>query len=281
MAYMMGHSQAELDRLSTQAALVRPVTARLLRAAGLRPGHRVLDVGCGAGDVAMLAAGLVGPTGSVTGIDRSLESVELARRRAYTAGVTGLEFVQADLADFIAGRDFIDGRDFDAVVGRYVMFHQADPVAYLRQVARLVRPGGVLAVHEMDVHRWLHCEPRVPLIDQIGDWLLAMTRRLIPQADVASRMAGVFLAAGLPPPVMFAETVVEAPGTWAVCSWLAELLASLLPQLVQQGITTEAEVDLATIESRLRDAVAQAGSQVEMVPQVCAWLRGPEPEPGR
>jgi SAM-dependent methyltransferase len=211
MAYMMGHSQAELDRLSTQAALVRPVTARLLRAVGLRPGHRVLDVGCGAGDVAMLAAGLVGPTGSVTGIDRSLDAVRLARRRAYAAGIAGLEFVQADLAD----------------------------------------------------------------------WLLTLTRRLMPQADVASRLASVFLAAGLPPPVMFAETVVEAPGTWAVCSWLAELLASRLPQLVQHGIVTEAEVGMATIESRLRDAVAQAGSQVELVPQVCAFLRGPRPEPGR
>jgi ubiquinone/menaquinone biosynthesis C-methylase UbiE len=275
MAYMMGHSQAELDRLSTQAALVRPVTARLLRAAGLRPGHRVLDVGCGAGDVAMLAAGLVGPAGSVTGIDRSLDAVRLGRRRAYAAGIAGLEFVQADLADFIAGREF------DVVVGRYVLFHQADPVACVRQAARLVRPGGVLAVHEMDVHRWLHCAPRVPLIDQIGDWLLTLARRLMPQADVASRLASVFLAAGLPPPVMFAETVVEAPGTWAVCSWLAELLASRLPQLVQHGIVTEAEVGLATIESRLRDAVAQAGSQVELVPQVCAFLRGPRPEPGR
>jgi hypothetical protein len=66
---------------------------------------------------------------------------------------------------------------------------------------------------------------------------------------------------------------VEAPGTWAVCSWLAELLASRLPQLVRLGIATEAEADIATVEPRLRDAVAQAGSQVEMVPQVGAWLR--------
>jgi 2-polyprenyl-3-methyl-5-hydroxy-6-metoxy-1,4-benzoquinol methylase len=267
MAYMTGHSAVELDRLSTQAALLRPTTARLLRAAGVGPGQRVLDVGCGAGDVALLAAGLVGPAGSVTGIDRSPEAIAQARRRAYDAGINGITFVRADLADFAGGRDF------DAVVGRHVLFHQADPVAFVRQAARLVRPGGVLAVHEMNVYRWLHCEPRVALIEQIGDWLLTMTRRLMPQADVASRMASVFLAAGLPPPVMFAETVVEAPGTWAVCSWLGELLASRLPQLVQLGIATEAEADVATVESRLRDAVAQAGSQVEMVPQVGAWLR--------
>ena len=64
------------------------MTARLLRDAGIRPGMHVLDVGSGAGDVSLIAAELVGPSGSVIGVDRDGPSVELAGRRARAAGLT-------------------------------------------------------------------------------------------------------------------------------------------------------------------------------------------------
>jgi hypothetical protein len=69
--YILGHSPAEIQRLMSQAVMLRPITERLLRSAGIEPGMRVLDIGCGAGDVSMLAAELVGSTGSVVGIDRN------------------------------------------------------------------------------------------------------------------------------------------------------------------------------------------------------------------
>ena len=72
--YILGHEQSEIDRLMVQSAL--PFTERLFKAAGMNPGMRVLDLGCGAGDVSMLAADLVGPSGSVIGIDRSLEAFQ-------------------------------------------------------------------------------------------------------------------------------------------------------------------------------------------------------------
>jgi len=65
--YVLGHSEPEIRRLQTQAAILRPISERLLQSAGIRPGMRVLDLGTGAGDVAMLAAELVGPLGCVVG----------------------------------------------------------------------------------------------------------------------------------------------------------------------------------------------------------------------
>ena len=59
-AYVLGHSDRELDRLTTQARMFEPFTRQLLLQAGICPGMRVLDVGCGSGDVSFLAAGLVG-----------------------------------------------------------------------------------------------------------------------------------------------------------------------------------------------------------------------------
>ena len=77
--YVLGHNDNELDRLTTQARMLEPFTRQLLVEAGIRPGMRVLDVGCGSGDVSFLAANLVGPNGRVVGVDVARAAVVRAR----------------------------------------------------------------------------------------------------------------------------------------------------------------------------------------------------------
>jgi 2-polyprenyl-3-methyl-5-hydroxy-6-metoxy-1,4-benzoquinol methylase len=163
--YAMGHTQHELERLMFQARLLRPMTERLLRGAGIESGMRVLDVGSGAGDVALLAAELVGPSGSVTGIDRDARSVGLAEHRARSEGLIWTEFRAVTV------EEFTPAGSFDAVVGRYVLVHQANPAAFLKAAARNVRPGGVIAFHELDFTQtgpfsW----PEVPVWEQAVIW---------------------------------------------------------------------------------------------------------------
>src|SRR5262245_17165364 len=81
-SYAMGYTSDEFKRLEMQASYLKQLTADFLRRAGLAPGMRVLDIGCGIGDVSLLAADLVGPSGAVLGVDRSAESVAIAERRA-------------------------------------------------------------------------------------------------------------------------------------------------------------------------------------------------------
>jgi 2-polyprenyl-3-methyl-5-hydroxy-6-metoxy-1,4-benzoquinol methylase len=100
MDYVLGHSQREIRRLMTQAAILRPVTERLLRNVKIAPGMRVLDLGCGAGDVSMLVAESVGPTGLVVGIDRNQEVLALAGERARAAGLRQVSFEQASVEEF-------------------------------------------------------------------------------------------------------------------------------------------------------------------------------------
>src|SRR5260370_40916636 len=79
--YALGHSQRELHRLSRQAQAYEPFTRQLFLQAGIAPGMRVLDVGCGGGDVALLVADLVGPGGGGVGIDRVSSAVQWAISR--------------------------------------------------------------------------------------------------------------------------------------------------------------------------------------------------------
>jgi SAM-dependent methyltransferase len=304
--YYFGHSDTELRRLAAQGEMLRPITERLLRAAGLAPGMRVLDVGCGAGDVAMLAAALVGPAGSVVGVDRSGAAVELARHRAAAAGLANVEFVPGDLAEYAAERGDAAaaggpgsgaggpgsgaggpgsgaggpgsgaGPVFDAATIRCVLMHQADPVAVLRQAVALVRPGGVVACHEMDGYRPYHSAPRVPLVHQVEDWLMAGWRTMLPHADAGGRLVSLFRQAGLPSPALFAELIISGPGDPAVPALLAGLLRGALPVLTEAGIVTPEQAAADTLEARLTAAIAAADSQVELAPQTCAWARVPQ-----
>jgi ubiquinone/menaquinone biosynthesis C-methylase UbiE len=88
--YLLGHDEAEQRRLLEQAAIVEPLTRRSLLAAGLEPGMHVLDVGSGFGDVSVLASDLVGPAGSVVGIDREPSAVASATARATALGATNV-----------------------------------------------------------------------------------------------------------------------------------------------------------------------------------------------
>src|SRR5262245_2676904 len=104
--YVFGHAPQELARLEAQARIIDPVTRRFFEAAGITPGMRVLDCGSGAGDVAFLAADLVGETGEVVGADRSAAALETARRRAEGRGLRNVSFVAGDPALLTFDRPF-------------------------------------------------------------------------------------------------------------------------------------------------------------------------------
>ena len=123
--YAFGRTHAEYGRLIDQAELFRPLTERMLLAAGIKRGMQVLDVGCGVGDVSFLVAALVGPEGSVVGVDLDAEALKLAEERCAAKRITNVEFRESD-ARLIEGR-----RLFDAAVGRLVLMAVYRVVAFV------------------------------------------------------------------------------------------------------------------------------------------------------
>jgi ubiquinone/menaquinone biosynthesis C-methylase UbiE len=117
----------------------------VLDAAGLGPGARVLDVGCGTGDTTLHAARRVGPSGLVLGVDASLTMLEHARRRAAGACLAHVGFVHADAQT----QRFAPLR-FDAIVSTRGLDVFADPAAGVANLARALRAAGGLAFVSVD-----------------------------------------------------------------------------------------------------------------------------------
>src|SRR5262249_60304866 len=116
----------------------------LLPAAGGGAWVGVRAAGSGVGDVGLVLADLVGPSGAVVGVEANPDIVESASARVDAAGWRNVSFVVGDL------RDAPVPEGFDAVVGRWVLMYQPDPADVLRRLATRVRIGGIVAFHEND-----------------------------------------------------------------------------------------------------------------------------------
>ena len=110
----------------------------------LEPGMRLVDIGCGPGTITLVLAQRVAP-GSVLGLDLEADVLDGARARATDRSVTNVEFRVGDVYEL----DLPDG-GADVVHAHQVLQHLSDPVAALREMARVVRPGGTLAVRDAD-----------------------------------------------------------------------------------------------------------------------------------
>ncbi|MCX2931032.1 methyltransferase domain-containing protein [Mycobacterium sp. CVI_P3] len=269
--YVLGHSDHELGRLRRQAALLESTTREYLAAAGLAPGMRVLDVGSGAGDVAMLAAELTTPGGRVIGTDTAAAAVSAASAAASAAGLSDIvHFRNGDPAALTFDEPF------DAIVGRYVLVFQADPAAMLRRVSRHLAPGGIVVFHEPD---WcaVRSSPPAPTYDRCCRWIIETVDRARTSWNMADRLHRTFTDAGLPAPTLSMRTFIGVGIAAEV--WLravADIVETLLPTMEALGSATAAEVGLETLAERLIDEIRETPTTLIGRSEVAAWCRGGE-----
>jgi precorrin-6B methylase 2 len=265
-AYVLGHGSEEHRRLILQSRFIGDLTEIVFARAGLAPGMRVLDIGCGAGDVSLLAAAFVGKDGSVLGIDQSPESVALASERAKAAGLDNVRFEIEQL------ETFRKAETFDALVGRLVLLYLKEPAAVVRQLSERVRPGGVVAFQEMEMTT-ARAVPDVPLFTQCGRWIVEAFTRAGVETSMGSRLYSIFRDAGLPAPEMIGGGRVEGSAESPVFDWLAGTVRSLLPMIEKTGVATKEEVGIDTLADRLRAAVVAKNAVVHAPVFVGAWAR--------
>jgi ubiquinone/menaquinone biosynthesis C-methylase UbiE len=191
-AYLLGRSEAEVERLTRQVAELERDTEWLLDRLDIRPGARAVDIGCGpaAGALPQLAK-RAGPTGSAVGLDSSRQFVDLARRFLRDRGVTNAEVLEADAYDTGLPR-----ASFDAAHMRLVLVNVPEPERIVAEVVALVRPGGMIASQEADFVGHL-CDPPLAAWTRLLDAYHAYTRARGIDLYIGRRTHRLFRDAGI------------------------------------------------------------------------------------
>jgi ubiquinone/menaquinone biosynthesis C-methylase UbiE len=264
----LGSSDSELDRLKRQADLIGQFTERLVRDAGVTRGYRVLDVGSGGGDVSLLLAQIVGPSGAVVGIEQNAESIARARRRADDMQLRNVTFVQSDAMNPPLG-----GR-FDALVGRLILMYLPDPATVLRALLSRVREGGVVAFIEPSVAVAAGLVHHLPLC---ANWATKFAESFTAcgaNPEMGLALHRTFLAAGLPRPHMKMEILLGTSDDFLHDR--VDVLASQRPQAEARGVSYSALGDFKTLVERMRTEIRASDDVVPWIAGlVGAWCRLP------
>ena len=219
----------------------------------LRPGMRLLDIGCGPGTITMDLAELVGAVGRVTALERTDDALGLAREEARRREVDNVDFVVGD----VQGLDLPDGA-FDVVHAHQVLQHVDDPVRALREMGRVGRPGGIVAARDSDygAFTWF---PEVPELDRWRELYLQVARSNDAEPDAGRRLLSWARAAGL-------AGVTAGSSTWCYATpmdrawwggmWADRIVESAIArQALERGFATATE--LAAIAEGWRRWAAQ------------------------
>ncbi|HEV7764631.1 MAG TPA: methyltransferase domain-containing protein [Thermoanaerobaculia bacterium] len=208
----------------------------------------VLDVGCGRGDVSLLLAELVGNSGQVIGMDRDDQALEAAAVRAQQLGRSNLIFLQADLAGPIP-----DLGALDAVVGRRVLMYLKDPIRSIQLVTRSLRSGGVVVFQESDSTMAPGRLASLPLHDRVNSWIWETVAREGGNTRIGFSLAAILTEAGLLVEDVRAEATVQGYGDQHP---MATIVRFMKQRTIEQGVATEAQMDVETLDQRLREELS-------------------------
>jgi len=273
-SYPLESSDEERRRLVIQGELVAPQTERLFRKAGIASGMHILDIGSGSGDVAFLAAQMVGPAGSVIGVDRDPAQVDFAQQRSKSQGSDNVRFVVGDF------RDVKLPRPVDAIVGRLVLMYTTAPVEALRSSLHNLKPNGVVALQESiyDYEGPTLIEPTDSLAATAVGWIRAGFKHAGVQSRKGIRLFGVMRAAGLEPALDIEMLVpIQQGPDGALFRTITSVVRSQVSAIVASGAASEVEIDIDSLEQRLI-ATAPPGGVVGYFNSghIGVWARKPQ-----
>jgi SAM-dependent methyltransferase len=242
------------------------------------PGDTVIEIGCGPIGALLELSDLVGPRGTVVGLDMDPASLRRARVILDRAGRENVRLVHANInAD--APRECVEVGPYDAAYCRSVLSHQPDPAATLRRIAALLQPGGYLVAHEPLIDGpQPRSEPPVSEFEQLLRWIRDVGRRHGGSPDVSRHFHAIARQAGFREVSQRAFGRVESHDARRTIQGEREALVAIRPALVRHAVATASEIGV--VLDRLAEAERWAFEAhvallyVELVAQVPAAVQG-------
>ncbi len=233
---MIRGGRAGYDRLQVLARKFWPATSEFLERAGVSPGMRCLDLGCGGGDVSLRLAQLVGPNGHVLGIDMDEVKLDLARREAEEQDISNVEFRTGNVTEWHAECTY------DLVYSRFLLQHLRRPVELLGRMWDAVAAGGVIAVEDADFDG-MFSEPANEGFEFLKRIYPQVLARYGGDSTGGRKLHGYFLTVGIPDPELRLLQRVDTSGEAKTLCLLT--LEATADAIVSEDLATRAEVEAA------------------------------------
>lgn len=218
---------------------------RFFGSLGIAIGSRILDVGCGNGDLSRFVARLAGPSGEVIAIDSNQSALKAACSISKDPDAAAIDYRPVDLS-----RDLPELGRFDVIVGRRILMYLPDTSATLSRLVGLAKPGAVLAFQEHARRDVPFDHTALPLHRQLYDWTWDTVAAEGGNVTLGLNLVEKMRVLGLSIIQAYSEDVLIEPDQ---PSFLPTLMRVMLPRLVERGVSTEGEVQVDTLAQRLEN----------------------------
>jgi SAM-dependent methyltransferase len=244
--YVLGTDQSELIRLGLQHRLWAGAAHTLWMKAGLQPGSRVLDVGCGPGYAGLEMAMVAGPRGRVFGVDASASFVAHAREQAHARGLPQFDAARGDVQDLGAAVPASE-EAFDIAYTRWVLCFVRDPARVVDGVCGLLRAGGRFIMQDYFNYVAMRISPEVPSFDAVRRAAAKSWADQGGDSDVMGRMPKILRERGFEIESFTVDQRIARPGEpmWA---WPDVFWVNYVPRLVASGQLSRSDAEAFTRE---------------------------------
>lgn len=260
--YVLATGELAGKRLALLNAAYGPSTDRLLVQAGVSTGMRVVDFGCGTGNVTRQLARIVGSLGHVTGLDASLDQLKLAEQQTLEAGIHHASFKEANVYE-----SGLPQATFDVAYARLILCHLQRPHDMLREMMRLLRPGGTMICEDLDIGS-LASDPPSDAYARIVELSVKTAQARGVDYQLGAKLFQCFRSVGLHPEINVVQPAYSRGEEKRV--WEYTFLEAA-PQMVSAGLTTQEEVE--RLKRELASVAANPDILVYQTRFVQAWAR--------
>jgi ubiquinone/menaquinone biosynthesis C-methylase UbiE len=188
-SYIIRGGVAGRERLRILSRVMRPTSLALLQRAGLQAGMKVLEIGCGGGDLAFDIARIVAPSGRVRGTDIDQTKLDLATREAAELNLANIEFQLGNITESAPAGNF------DFIHTRFVLTHLTDSAQALKHIRAALCPGGIIVLEDIDFSGYF-CYPDCEALWRYVHLYTETTRRRGVDANIGPRLPSLLAEAG-------------------------------------------------------------------------------------